>query len=147
MLLTSMFAKQMYYARTDMLLTCLIVMQFWAIVRWEDQTTGSRFQVPGSRLTESDLANLNTKHSASLSQRLGLAVLVCGCARQTDQRQADLSTTSRARGAIAQRAVLSRTLCALGRVVGSAAGPPPSITGGAACATRIEGWNLYATKW
>ena len=36
MLLTSMFAKQMYYARTDMLLTCFIVMQFWAIVRWEE---------------------------------------------------------------------------------------------------------------
>ncbi len=39
MLLTSMFAKQMYYARTDMLLTCFIVMQFWAIVRWEESSS------------------------------------------------------------------------------------------------------------
>src|ERR1043165_1552888 len=36
LILTPMFAKQIYYARTDMLLTCFIVMQFWAILRWED---------------------------------------------------------------------------------------------------------------
>ena len=39
MLLTSMFDKQMYYARTDMLLTCFIVMQFWAIERLDAHET------------------------------------------------------------------------------------------------------------
>ncbi|HLX63573.1 MAG TPA: glycosyltransferase family 39 protein [Planctomycetota bacterium] len=37
LMLTSMFAKQMYYARTDMLLACFIVMQFWAIERAGDR--------------------------------------------------------------------------------------------------------------
>ncbi len=36
LLLTSMFAKQMYYARTDMMLACFTVMQFWTIARWEE---------------------------------------------------------------------------------------------------------------
>ncbi len=36
LMLTSMFAKQMYYARTDMMLACFTVMQFWAAIRLED---------------------------------------------------------------------------------------------------------------
>lgn len=41
MLFTTMYTKQLYYARTDMLLTCFIVAQFWAIIRWEDSDSGS----------------------------------------------------------------------------------------------------------
>ncbi len=35
-IISSMFAKQVYYARTDMLLALLIVIQMWAAARWEE---------------------------------------------------------------------------------------------------------------
>src|SRR5207249_4679377 len=40
LLLTAMFSKQIYYARTDMLLACFIVAQYWAIARWEERAVG-----------------------------------------------------------------------------------------------------------
>ena len=36
LLLSTTFERQMFYARTDMLLTCCIVAQFWAVTRWEE---------------------------------------------------------------------------------------------------------------